>query len=334
MENALTNAWKGFRMRTGGAFLDVTLNAIARMAKLHPFARATRKDVQVQRNIAYGPGGKRHRLDVYAPKEVREGNPQGNPNGLPVVIYIHGGGFRILSKDTHWMMGLAFASRGYLVFNINYRLAPKNPFPAALEDAALAYQWVQEHAAEYGGDASHILLAGESAGANLATSLTIASTFPRDEAWAQTVFETGVVPKAVMPACGILQVSDPGRFRRRKPAMKSWLNDRITQVSSNYLAQPAEAICEGDFGLADPLVFLEQGHTPTRPLPPFFLICGTKDPILDDTRRLHAALVEKKVDAEMKIYPGGIHAFHALLWKDDARACWRDHFEFLSARSL
>ena len=51
------------------------------------------------------------------------------------MLYVHGGGFRILSKDTHWIMGLAFARRGFLVFNIGYRLAPKHPFPAAIADA-------------------------------------------------------------------------------------------------------------------------------------------------------------------------------------------------------
>ena len=83
------------------------------------------------------------------------------------------GGFRILSKDTHWLMGLAFARRGMVVMNVNYRLSPHHPFPSALEDIAAAYQFAIDHAAHYGGDPSRIILAGESAGANLALTLAL-----------------------------------------------------------------------------------------------------------------------------------------------------------------
>ena len=60
---------------------------------------------------------------------------------------MHGGAFQSLSKDTHWLMGLAFARRGYVVFSINYRLAPKHRFPAGLQDACTAARWVHENAA-------------------------------------------------------------------------------------------------------------------------------------------------------------------------------------------
>ena len=51
----------------------------------------------------------------------------------PVLMYVHGGAFRSLSKDTHWIMGLAFARRGFVVANVNYRLAPEHRFPAGLD---------------------------------------------------------------------------------------------------------------------------------------------------------------------------------------------------------
>ena len=68
------------------------------------------------------------------------------------MLYIHGGGFTQLSKDTHWVMGLAFASRGYMVVNASYRLAPRHPYPAALEDASAAYCWTARHVESLGGD--------------------------------------------------------------------------------------------------------------------------------------------------------------------------------------
>src|SRR5690606_38779221 len=121
-----------------------------------------RHGVEVIRNVRYGGSDiDAHLLDVYRPRRV--------DGPLPVVLYVHGGGFRILSKDTHWLMGLAFARRGYLVFNINYRLAPDHPYPAAVEDCAEAYAWLQSNAHEWGGDPSQLVLAGESAGGNLVT---------------------------------------------------------------------------------------------------------------------------------------------------------------------
>jgi acetyl esterase len=66
-----------------------------------------------------------------------------------------------------------------------------------------------------------------------------------------------------------------------------------------------------------------------RPLPPFFAPVGTKDPLLDDTRRLEKALASLGVPCEARYYPGGYHAFHALVWDPSARRCWRDALAFL-----
>ena len=265
---------------------------------------------------------------MYRPIESDEG-ARGPLPPRPVVLYIHGGGFRMLSKDTHWLMGLAFARRGYLVFNVNYRLAPRHPFPAAIEDVCAAYEWVVAHAASRGGDLSRLVVAGESAGGNLAASLAIATTFERPEPFARRVFATGVVPRAVLSACPILQVSDTDRFLRRK-RLPRWLHDRIAEVQHAYLrGWDAAAPRPGALDLADPVVFLESEAAAARPLPPFFVPVGTRDPILDDTRRLEAALARREVPCEARYYPGEAHAFHALVFRAAARRCWQDTFAFL-----
>jgi acetyl esterase len=243
------------------------------------------------------------------------------------VLYVHGGGFRILSKDTHWVMGLAFARRGYAVFNINYRLAPRHPYPAALQDACAALAWVQTHARDYGADPSNLVLAGESAGANLVTGLAIAACAPRPEPWARAVYDAGVVPRAVLAACGILQVSDPHRFSRRR-RLPAWLMDRIHEVSDAYLPGGMRYDAGGT-ELADPLLVLEGAQEFTRALPPFFAFAGTADPLLDDTRRLGAALAKRGVPCELRYYPGELHAFHAFVWRRAAVRCWREMFAFL-----
>ncbi len=306
------------RRRAGAFVVDGFFNGTSRLAKLHPMAKPARHGLEVLHDVAYASSGKReHLADIYRPKVSR--------GPLPIVLYVHGGGFRILSKDSHWIMALMFARRGYLVVNINYRLAPEHPFPAALEDCATAYEWVKEHAAEYGGDLSRLVLAGESAGANLVTAMTIAATYERPEPFAKRIFATGLVPKVTLPACGIFQVTDVARFGRRR-RLPPWLLDRLGEVETAYL--PTDPPTHG-YDLVDPVVFLERGEKPTRPLPSFFLPCGTKDPLLDDTRRLAAALSSLGVKNEMQLYLGEPHAFHAFVWRQNAKALWRHTFRFL-----
>lgn len=302
-----------------GGLAGGSLTAAARLSRLHPSAKPDKHNVAITRDVPYTATGSRdHLLDVYAPKDAT--------GPLPVVLYIHGGAFHLLSKETHWMMGLAFANRGYVVASINYRLAPVHKFPAAARDAASAYKWVIANIAQYGGDPSRIVVAGESAGANLAASLTIMTSFERPEPWAQEVFETGITPRACLPACGILQVSDTARFRRRRK-MPAWVYTQIEVCEKKYLH--GSSLGPGGTELADPLLVLESEELPTRPLPPFFALVGTRDPLLDDTRRLERALEKRGVGVEARYYRGGIHAFHALPMLPTANRSWRDKFEFL-----
>ena len=309
--------------RHGGSLLvDGFFRGISRAGQLHPNARPERHGVEVLRDIPYLDSGRaEHRLDVYRPRTS-------TGERLPVVLYAHGGGFRILSKDTHWVMGLAFARRGYLVFNIGYRLAPAHPFPAALSDTCDALLWVLKNAQRWGGDLDRLALAGESAGANLVTALTLATSYARPEAFARRIFESGVRPRAVLPACGILQVSDCDRFRRRWPKLGTFVRDRLHEVSVSYLRGVDRSV-PGALDLADPLVLLERANHPERPLPPFMVTCGTKDPLIDDSQRMEIALRRLGVECETRYYPGEMHAFHALVWRPSARSFWRDTYLFL-----
>ena len=307
--------------RASGAFVvDSFFKGLSGAGRLVPSARPERHGVERITNIAYKETNQEHhRLDVWRPSDLK--------GPLPVVLYIHGGGFRILSKETHWLMALAFARRGYVVFNINYRLSPVNPFPAAIEDACEAYSWIVRNAERWGGDANQLIVAGESAGANLAVGVAIAACFERPELWAKAVFDTGVVPRCVLPACGMHQVSEPERYVATGK-MPRVIADRIEEVSHSYLPKHLSR-SDGSTGMADPVVILEGPSAPLRPFPPTFSIAGTADPILDDTRRLHKALTARGVRSEMRIYPGEMHAFHALVWRPNARSAWAETFRFL-----
>lgn len=307
------------RRAVGSKAVEGFFWSVSQAGRRHPDARLEGQGVEVLKDIPYQDSGlEEHLLDVYRPAR---------PDGpCPIVLYVHGGGFRILSKESHWVMGLLFARRGYAVFNVNYRLAPRYPFPAAVEDVCRAFEWVLDHAEAYGGDASRLVLSGESAGANLVTALSIALAYERPESFARRVFDRTCIPKAIIPACGMFQVSDPGRFARAG-TISTFMEDRITEVSRAYLPHPDRGL---DLALADPVVFFERGEQPAHALPPFFLPCGTRDPIRADTYRLEAALKRLGARSEARYYAGEGHAFHALVFRDIAKRCWREQFEFLA----
>lgn len=106
-------------------------------------------------------GDRYHQLDVYYPEE--------NDGKLPVIIDVHGGGWMYGDKELNRMYCLNLAKRGYLVFNMSYRLCPAVTIPEQLQDVMAAMCWIEQHMAEYPCDPGKILLTGDSAGAQLAS---------------------------------------------------------------------------------------------------------------------------------------------------------------------
>jgi acetyl esterase len=311
------STWARFRRRAGDLAVHGFFRGFSAAARLHPRARLHRHGVERIANLSYLPDGRvEHELDVYRP--IARTGP------LPVVIYVHGGGFRILSKEALWIMALMFAREGYVVFNINYRLAPRYPYPAAVSDCCTALEWVADHAAAYGGDATRLVLAGESAGANLVTALAIACSYRRDEPYARRLFDRGLAVRAVVPACGFLQVSDPLRLRGgRRPT--GFIADRFEEITDDYLPSGPETIA-----LADPVVFLERAPAPSLPLPPFFIGVGTGDPVREDSQRLQVALERLGARSELAHYDGEMHGFPAMIFRPNAQRYWRDAHAFVA----
>ena len=269
--------WVALRRRLGAVLIRTLLEGLSGLARLWPSMRRACRALSVTKDLAYGEDPLQ-RLDVWKRPNL--------PPDAPCVLLVHGGGFRILSKATHWMMAMRFAEAGYVVFTIDYRLAPEVPFPAAIEDTCRAYLWVLDHAKAHGADPSRMAFAGESAGGNLILALTLACCAKRPEPWAAEVFARGVTPQALLPICGFLQVTEPERFAARP--MPTLFRDRIVEVCRGYLgAHPLEP--RPETALADPLLWLESDAEPSRPLPPMYLAVGSADPVEEDTHRLAAA---------------------------------------------
>lgn len=92
--------------------------------------------------------------------------------GLPVVVYLHGGGFVLGSLDSHDQLCRSLAvGVGSAVVAVGYRLAPEHPFPAAIDDAWSATRWVFERGPDLGVDVTRVAVAGDSAGGNLAAAI-------------------------------------------------------------------------------------------------------------------------------------------------------------------
>ena len=119
--------------------------------------------VLVARDLPFG-SDPQQQLDIFAPEGAR--------TNLPVILFVHGGSWESGSKDSYGFVGRAFAARGYLTLVAGYRKRPGHPYPAFIEDAALALAFAQNKTAQYGGDGGAVFAVGHSAGAyNLAQAI-------------------------------------------------------------------------------------------------------------------------------------------------------------------
>lgn len=148
----IMNEIKKVKFKTG---LQVTFAHL-----LYSFNRHI-KGVKARNNLSYGSDRqKRHKLDISYPKTKKDG-------GYPCVIYLHGGGWTAYDKSLFRSTAKEFASRGAVVFNCNYRLAPKFTFADMLVDVEEVFTYVRQNAQRYGGNPDRIIFAGDSSGGHL-----------------------------------------------------------------------------------------------------------------------------------------------------------------------
>jgi acetyl esterase len=208
---------------------------------------------------------------------------------LPVILYAHGGGFVVCSLDTHDRLMRLLAQRtGAAVIGIDYRLAPEHPYPAALEDCLAAHRWLHAHGRELGLDAGRLVVAGDSAGANLALATLLALRDGQEP-----------MPKggALFYGCYWSRLDTPSHAR---------FGDGAWHLSTNQMAWFWRHYL-GERPPGDPLA--EPLHANFARLPHLFLNVGTLDPLADDTDELARRLQPAGVPFDLKVYPGLVHAF-------------------------
>lgn len=215
--------------------------------------------------------------------------PGGDP--LPVLLYMHGGGFVVGSLETHQSLcrGLA-AESGAAVLSIGYRLAPEHRFPTAFEDAVDALAWLGREGATIGIDRSRVAVGGDSAGGTLAAALAIEAR------------DNPALPQPVLQVLAYPGLSPRPTSRSYDAYGAGYLLERetIDWFFRHYLRDEAD---RDDWRFA-PLAAKDLAR-----LPPALIVLPEFDPLIDEGRDYAARLQAAGVAVELLVYPGMIHEF-------------------------
>jgi len=229
---------------------------------LRPF-RMRREGVKVHRDLSYGDHGKRNLLDVYQPEEPREG-------GFPVLLQVHGGGWMIGEKQQQALpLMYHLAQRGWLCVACNYRLSPKETFPAHIIDVKKTIAWIRQHAADYGGNPDFLAITGGSAGGHLSS---LAALTPNITEWQPGFEEADTSVDAAVPFYGVYDFLDRDNIRgsmsmedvlakyvmKCTPAENLELWEQASPISHVHADAPPMFVMHGTH---DSLVWVEEGRS-------------------------------------------------------------------------
>lgn len=211
---------------------------------------------------------------------------------LPVIVYYHGGGWVIADVNVYDATPRLMAKQlNAIVVSVEYRHAPEFKFPAQHEDAAAAYRWVLQNAASWGGDPAKVVLAGESAGGNLAVSTAI---YARDNGLAKPLHILSVYPIAN---------SDMNLPSKQDSANAKPLNTPMLKWFGYYYATSVA-------DQQDPRINLMKANL--RDLPPTTIVNAQIDPLRSDGETLAQALRSAGVRVEQRTFPGVTHEFFGM----------------------
>jgi acetyl esterase/lipase len=220
---------------------------------------------QINQSVAYGTDP-RQVMDVYVPEHLR------HPGCT--VLFFYGGRWTTGSRDLYRFAGQAFASQGCVTAIADYRVYPKNRYPAFLDDSAQAFVYLHNHAADFSADPSRIFLVGHSAGAYNAVMLAM----------------------------------DP-EYLKKAGGSPTWIRG-VIGVAGPYDFLPLDAPDIIDiFGTEKNLELTQPIHYARPGLPPMLLVAGANDEQVKpkNTVNLAAELRQYKDPVEVHIYPQAQH---------------------------
>jgi acetyl esterase len=208
---------------------------------------------------------------------------------LPVLVYYHGGGWVIGDLETHDTLCRELANgAGCAVIAVDYRLAPEQGFPAAVDDCLAATYWIARHAAALGLDATRLAVGGDSAGGNLAAVMTLAA---RDAGDLPIAFQLLIYPATDMRAIAPSHTSNGQGYLLT--------SDSIAYFRGHYIDVP-----QYEDWRASPLL-----HADLRGLPPALVLTAGFDPLRDEGAQYAQALTAAGNRASYVCFERQVHGF-------------------------
>lgn len=280
--------------RMGDAFapiLEGGMDPVAAATEVRARLKASRRPARpvqvghVENRAVPGPAGDIP-VRIYQPLDPEPGA------ALPVLVYFHGGGFVLCDLDSHDSCCRRLANGiGAIVVSVDYRLAPEHPFPAAVEDAWAATEWAAAHAAALGGDPARLVIAGDSAGGNLAAVIAMTA---RDRGGPAIAFQLLIYPV----------VDQRRKSSLSSPHTKSGVltSEHMQWFTAQYLgASGAQSEVSASPILGD-LTGLPDAH----------VLTGALDPLCEEGEEYGRLLAAGGAKVSVRRYERGFHGFFNL----------------------
>jgi acetyl esterase len=264
-------------------FWELPLPA-ARLTFASLAALAGPKNVPIGRTenlVMPGPGGKIH-LRVYSP--VAGGD------GVPGLVFYHGGGFAFGSLDIYdGICRMLAGGTGAKVFAVDYRLAPEHPFPAGVEDAYAALVWIEENAARLGIDANRLAVGGDSAGGNFTA---VVCQRAKREGGPKAVCQLMFSPMTVVAADYASRRAHQTDLILSREAADWFLSHYLPDGTDPMDLRHSPLLAEDFSGL-----------------PPAYIVIAGDDPLHDEGLMYAEKLRDAGVAVTVDDYPGMMHDF-------------------------
>jgi acetyl esterase/lipase len=237
------------------------------------------REVLVYKDLSYVPNGSAlQKLDLYVPESCEE--------PLPLIVWIHGGGWKAGSKD--YCPPLMWSRKGYAVASVNYRLSQVAKFPAQIEDCKAAVRWLRAHAEKYGIHPDHVAVWGGSAGGHLASLVGTAGDVA---AWEEGHPSNSSRVEAVIDWYGRADLTPVSK----DPAYANSLSASLLGGSGSRMAELARE--------ASPIMHVSEDD------PPFLIMHGDGDKVVpvQQSRAFAEALRKVGVKVNLVVLKGAGH---------------------------